>query len=168
MLKLLYAAIALLALASPCSAGTVAISDNSTILPGVAQQTTAILVNAGAPIQQTGKDLYVVTADGLHCEGRSNEAVDFSAPESGLETYKCRINSENTFGTTKGQPFGDAGVILEVLATIEEKMGDKVTFSDHAMGQSSTYVKSIICTIHANIENLDNGGRWECAYTDGQ
>lgn len=168
MTKLPCAAIALLALALPCSAGTVAISDNSTILPGVAHQTTAILANAGTPIRKTGKDLYVVTANGLHCEGRSNNAVDFAAPESGLETYSCRINSENTLGTTKGQPFGDAGAILGVLGAIGEKMSDKVFFTDAAMGQTSTFVKTISCTIHANVENLDNGGRWECVYTDGQ
>jgi hypothetical protein len=168
MLKLGGAAIALLALISPCSAGTVEISDNSTALPGLAHQTAAILANAGAAIRKTGNDLYVITANGLHCEGRSNNAVDFSAAEAGLETYSCRINSENTLGTAKGQPFGDAGIILEILGAIEGKMGEKVVFTDVAMGQSSTYVKTINCTIHTNIENFDNGGRWACVYTDGQ
>jgi hypothetical protein len=168
MLKIGGSAIALSALISRCWAGAVEISDNSTTLPGLAHQTAAILANAGAPIRKTGNDLYVITANGLHCEGRSNNAVDFSAAEAGLETYKCRINSENTFGTTKGQPFGDAGIMLETLGAIEGKMGEKVVFTDAATGQSSTYVKTINCTVHTNIEIFDNGGRWACVYTDGQ
>jgi hypothetical protein len=167
-MKLSCAVVAFVALAFPCQAGTVVISDTSTILPGVARQTTTILVNSGAPIKQTAKDLYVVAANGLHCQARSNDAVDFTAPESGLETYSCRVNSENTLGTTKGQPFGDAGAIRQVLAAIEDKMGDKVAFTDAAMGQSSTYAKLISCTIHTNIENMENAGRWECSFTDGQ
>jgi hypothetical protein len=168
MLKLPLAAIALSATALPSLAGTVEISDNSKILPGVAHQTTGILVNAGAPIEKISKDVYVVTAHGLNCEERTNNAVDSGEPESALETYKCRINSDNSFGSTKGQPFGDAGIMLELLGDIEAKTSEKVIFTDTAMGQSSTYVKTISCTIHTNIDNIENGGRWSCVYTDWQ
>jgi hypothetical protein len=167
-MKSSFAAIAFFALTLPCHAGSVTISDQSTALPAVARETVTILVNAGLPIKQTGKNLFTVAVSALHCQAQSNEALDASAPQAGLETYSCRINSENSFGTSKGQPFAEAGVIREVLAAIEDKMGDKVTLTDHAMGKSNTFAKLISCVIHADVENFDNGGRWACSFTDGQ
>jgi hypothetical protein len=30
------------------------------------------------------------------------------------------------------------------------------------------FAKSITCTIDTNIQNFGTGGRWSCAYVDGQ
>jgi hypothetical protein len=35
-------------------------------------------------------------------------------------------------------------------------------------GYCGTFARSISCTIDTTIDNLNNGGRWICTFTDGQ
>ena len=67
-------------LAIACSAATMSaslaasftVSDMSTALPGVAADTTAILVDAGLRVQSSGGGKFTVEAKGLHCDRQSS------------------------------------------------------------------------------------------------
>jgi hypothetical protein len=53
---------------------TVTVSDTSFFLPGVANATTAILLDAGLPTVHIG-NTYVVKLKKFHCDQRSNGAL---------------------------------------------------------------------------------------------
>jgi hypothetical protein len=53
-----------------------------------------------------------------------------------------------------------------MLTRIERS--NNIAFGDCAMGYCGTFVKAIPCTIHTNVASLENGGRWECGYTDDE
>ncbi len=166
-MKSIAAAIALLALTPPAWAGSVTISDQSKTLPGVARTTTAILIGAGIPAWQTAKNRFTVTVKGLHCDRRTNMALDAGDPKAGLENDSCRLNAQNTQDAKTGQPFGEAHAILDLLDRIQQK-SEHIQFSDCAMGYCGAFVKTLVCTIRTNVERFDHGGRWECVFTDDQ
>jgi hypothetical protein len=72
--------------------------------------------------------------------------------------------------TTGGSPFAEARAMLELLDKIQNSTASNgAVFTDCASGgYCGTYAKSITCTIHTNIANFSNGGRWSCVYVDSQ
>jgi len=158
------------ALAPASWAASVTVSDTSTVLPGVARTTTAVLVDAGLVLHNTGSGKFVVQGKKTHCDQHSNEALDASFPKGGLPSAKCRFNAKNLKDTKTGQPFGDGRAMLDLLQKIQSSTASGGTqFTDCASGgYCGTYVKSIACTVNTTIADYNNGGRWECSYTDGQ
>jgi hypothetical protein len=160
----------LLPLVSASLAASVTISDTSSALPGVAAEATAMLIDAGLHPQSSGGGKLTVEARGLHCDRRSNAPLDAADPHAGLPTLKCRLNAKNLRDTKTGQPFAEARAMTDLLQKIQDS-GESggVQFGDCAMGgYCGTFVPSIKCTINTIIENFSNGGRWACAFSDGQ
>jgi hypothetical protein len=151
-------------------AASVTISDTSSALPGVAAEVSAMLIDAGLPPQNSGGGKLTVEAHGFHCDRRSNAPLDAADPHAGLPTLKCRLNAKNLRDTKTGQPFAEARAVTDLLQKIQDS-GESggVQFGDCAMGgYCGTFVPSIKCTINTIIENFSNGGRWACAFSDGQ
>src|SRR5208283_3622640 len=94
-------------LATPGFAASVTVTDSSTVLPNAANDTTALLLDAGLKAQNAGGGKYTVAANNFHCDERNNGALGPTDVHAGLETLKCRINSQNQKGTHAGTPFGD-------------------------------------------------------------
>jgi hypothetical protein len=157
----------LLATVAPGWSASVTVSDQSKTQPGVAKLTTEILLDAGLPVRKIGKDRFVVEATGFHCDRRSNGALDAADPHAGIESDQCRIKAENQKETTTGQPFGDFHAMVDLLDKIQQE-NQSINFSDCAMGYCGLFVKSISCTVRAAVQNFENGGRWQCTYTDDQ
>jgi hypothetical protein len=151
-------------------AASVTVSDTSTVLPGVANATIAVLLDAGLTTHSIGGGKYTVEAKKFHCDQRSNAALDPSNKLAALGTTKCRVNSKNTMNTTAGTKFGEARTMIDLLGKIQSSTASGGTaFTDCASGgYCGTYAKSIKCTIDTGNTNLSNGGRWSCVYTDGQ
>jgi hypothetical protein len=162
--------VSLLSLMWGASAASVTVSDTSSTLPGVALDTTAILIDAGLQPHNAGGGKFTVEAKGFHCDRRSNAPVDAADPHAGVPTLKCRINAKNEKDTKSGQPFAEARAMSDLLEKIQNAGNNGgVAFSDCAMGgYCGTIARAISCTIDTKIENLDNGGRWSCTFTDGQ
>jgi hypothetical protein len=162
------ASLCFLALATSSFAVTVTVVDNTAALPGVAADTTALLIDAGLPLQNAGGGKRTVTAKKFHCDQRNNGALPPSDPHAALETIKCRINSNNQKGTTAGTHFGDQRALRDLLQKIQNSSASGgTTFTDCATGYCGTFAKSIKCTIDTNIP-VGTGGRWSCTYVDGQ
>jgi hypothetical protein len=128
-----------------------------------------MLVDAGLRLSgSAGK--FTVEAQGFHCDQRSNAPVDAADPHAGLPTLKCRINAKNERDTTSGQPFAEGRAMTDILEKIQNAADNGgVAFSDCAMGgYCGTFVRAIKCTIDTHVENLNNGGRFACTFTDGQ
>jgi hypothetical protein len=151
----------------PGWSASITVSDQSKTLPGVAKATTTILLNAGLPVRKIGKDRFVVEATGFHCDRHSNGALDYSDPSAGIESEKCRIKAENQKDTTTGQPFGDFHAMVALLDEIQQK-NENFNASDCGMGYCGLFIKNITCTIRTDVQNFDDGGRWQCTYADGQ
>jgi hypothetical protein len=169
-MKVLWAAVFFsLASTSAGMAASVTVSDSSTVLPGVAATTTAVLLDAGLTTQNIGGGKYTVTAKKFHCDQYSRGALDPSNRLAALPTVKCRINSKNVKDTTVGNKFGEARTMNDLLLKIQGSSASGGTqFNDCASGgYCGTYAKSIKCTIDTTIANFNNGGRWSCLYTDG-
>jgi hypothetical protein len=151
-------------------AASVMVSDMSTALPGVAADTTALLVDAGLRVQSSGGGKFTVEAKGFHCDRRSNAPLDAADPHAGLPTLKCRINAKNQMGTKTGQAFAEARAMTELLEKIQDaSQAGGIQFDDCAMGgYCGTFASSIRCTIDTAIENISDGGRWACTFTDGR
>jgi hypothetical protein len=169
MRMLLAASACALAMTGPAPAASVTVADNSAALPDVAVSTTALLIDAGLAVHNAGGGKFVVEAKNYHCDQRNNGALDASDFHAGLLSEKCRINSKNEKGTTKGKPFGDHRALTDLLLKIQNSSANGGTgFSDCAMGYCGVFAKSITCTIDTNVQNLVGGGRWSCIYVDGQ
>jgi len=166
MRTLLAASICCLAVTSASSAASVTVSDKSTTLAVVAAAATALLLDAGIKPQNAGRGLLTVEAKNFHCDQQSNAAVVAANVRAGLPTLKCRINSQNKRGASGGTPFGEGRAMSGLLEKVQGAGG--VAFTDCAMGYCGTFAKSIKCTIDTKIDNFSNGGRWTCAFTDGQ
>jgi hypothetical protein len=150
-------------------AASFTVSDKSAKLPGVAREVVAMLIDAGLrPIGSGGK--FTVEAQGLHCDQRSNAPVDAADLHAGLPSLKCRINAKNERDATSGQPFAEGRAMTDILEKIQNAAENGgVAFSDCAMGgYCGTFVRLIKCTIDTHVENLNNGGRFACVFTDGQ
>jgi len=134
-----------LAMAPSSWTASVTVSDTSAVLPGVARSTTALLVDAGLTLHHTGRGKFVVQAAKIHCDQRSNQAVDPASPKSGLPSARCRLNAENLQDTKTGQLFGDALVMLDLLQKIQGSSASGGTqFIDCASGgYCGTYTKFI-------------------------
>lgn len=159
----------LFAFATSGFAASVTVADSSTALPGVANDTAAVLLDAGLAARNAGGGKYVVTANNFHCDERNNGALPASDVHAGVDTIACRINSQNQRGSTAGRPFGDQRALHYLLQKIQESdAGGGATFLDCAMGYCGTFAKSITCTVDTAIENYSDGGRWSCTYVDGQ
>ena len=155
-------------LATPGFAASVTVTDSSTVLPNAANDTTALLLDAGLTVRNAGGGKYIVVANNFHCDERNNGALGPSDVHAGLETLQCRINSQNQKGTKAGTPFGDQRALRHLLQTIQDSSAAAGTvFTDCAMGYCGTFAKSIACTIDTTIQNYSNGGRWSCTYVDG-
>ena len=167
-MKTLYvASFFILALATPSFAASVTVVDNTAALPGVAADTTALLIDAGLPVKNAGGAKRTVEAKNFHCDQRNNGALDPSDVHAGLETIKCRINSKNKKDTHAGKPFGDQRALRSLLQKIQDSSASGgTTFTDCAMGYCGTFAKSIKCTI--DTSNAFGNGRWSCTYVDGQ
>ena len=162
------AAMLLLATAFPANAASVTVSDTSAALPGLAQMTTAIQVDNGLALHNAGGGKFTVTAKKFHCDQRSNGALDASAVKGGLPALACRINSKNLRDTHAGQHFGDGHALNDILGKVSSALA-AVQFGDCALGgYCGVFAKSITCTIDTAIDNFSNGGRWSCAFVDGQ
>jgi hypothetical protein len=158
-----------LPLMTPGWAASVTVSDTSAALPGVAADTTAILLDAGLPARRSGGGKFTVEARGFHCDRRSNGPLDAADPHAALPTLKCRLNAKNLKDTKTGRPFAEARAMTDLLQKIQDSSGSGAQFGDCASGgYCGTYARSIACTIDTSIDNFNNGGRWACAYTDGQ
>src|ERR1700722_2027089 len=161
------ASFCILAFATSSFAASVVVPDNSAALPGVANDTAALLLDAGLNPVQAGA-IYTVKAKRFHCDERNNGALSPSDVHAGLETLKCRINSANQKGTHAGQPFGDQRALVHLLQKIQNSTAANGTvFTDCATGYCGTYALSITCTIDTTVQNFTNGGRWSCTYVDG-
>jgi hypothetical protein len=159
-----------LPLMTPAWAASVTVSDTSAALPGVAADTTAILLDAGLPAHSSGGGKFKVEARGFHCDRRSNGPLDAADPHAGLPTLKCRLNAKNLKDTKTGRPFAEARAMTDLLQKIQDSSASGgVQFGDCASGgYCGTYARSITCTIDTSIDNFNNGGRWACTYTDAQ
>jgi hypothetical protein len=158
----------IMAFATSSFAASVTVTDSSTVLPGVANNTTALLLDAGLTPQNAGGGNYNVIANNFHCDERNNGALDPSLAQAGLETLMCRINSKNQKDTHAGKPFGDRRALVDLLQQIQNSTASGGTvFTDCAMGYCGIFAKSITCTINTNITNFSSGGRWSCTYVDG-
>src|SRR5258708_7489143 len=159
-----------LTLISSALAASVTISDTSAVLPGVALDATAMLIDAGLPVHNTGGGKFMVEAKGFHCDRRSNAPVDPADPHAGVPTLKCRINAKNVKDTKTGKVFAEARAMSVLLDKVQNSSSNGgVGFSDCALGgYCGTFARAISCTIDTMIENLNNGGRWSCTFTDGQ
>jgi hypothetical protein len=169
MKALCVASFCILALATSSFAApvTVIVADNTAALPGVAADTTALLLDAGLPVLNAGGGKHTVEAKKFHCDQRNNGALSPSDFHAGLETIKCRINSANQKGTTAGQPFGDQRTLRDLLQKIQNSAASGGTvFTDCAMGYCGTFAQSIKCTI--DTTKTSGNGRWSCTYVDGQ
>jgi hypothetical protein len=155
-----------LALSNVALSATVTVPGNSSTLAGVAAATTALLLDSGLKPKNTGGGVLVVEAKNFHCDQLSNAAMDATNMHAGLPTMRCRTNSPNKRGATSGPLFGDGRAMTDLLAKVQNAGG--VAFTDCAMGYCGTFAKSIKCTIDTKIDNYSNGGRWTCAFTDGQ
>ncbi len=168
MKALFLACFCMMALATPGLAASVTVTDSSTVLPNAANDTTALLLDAGLTVTNAGGGKYIVVANNFHCDERNNGALGASDVHAGLETLKCRINSQNQKGTTAGTPFGDQRALHHLLQTVQDSSAAGGTvFTDCAMGYCGTFAKSITCTIDTTIQNFSNGGRWSCTFVDG-
>jgi hypothetical protein len=145
------------------------VSDKSSKQPGLARDTIAMLVDAGLRLSGSGGK-FTIEAQGLHCDQRSNAPVDAADPHAGLPTLKCRIGAKNERDTTSGQPFAEGRAMTDILEKIQNAADNGgVAFNDCAMGgYCGTFVRTIRCTIDTHVENLNNGGRYACTFTDGQ
>jgi hypothetical protein len=150
-------------------AASVTVSDKSKELPGLARDTLALLIDAGLRVSGDG-GRFTVEAQAFHCDQHSNAPVDAADPHAGLPTVKCRINAKNERDTKSGAPFAEARAMTELLEKVENAaQNGGVAFADCAMGgYCGTFVRAIKCTIDTRVENLDNGGRFACTFTDGQ
>ena len=158
-----------LPMTSACLAASVTVSDTSSGLAGVAADTTALLIDAGVRVQNSGAGKLTVEIQGLHCDRRSNAPLDAADPHAGLPTLKCRINAKNERDTKTGQPFLEARAMMDLLQKIQDsKPGGGVAFGDCAMGGYCGTFAAIRCTINTAVENFRDGGRWACTFTDGQ
>ena len=162
---------ALIALASLCSvspaqAASATVSDTSAALPGVAQSTTAVLIDAGFKPHHAGSKFFV-EAKNFHCDQHSNAALDAAFPKAGLGSLACRTGAKNLKDTKTGKHFGDGRAMLDLLGRIDTaNIGPH--FSDCASGgYCGTFAKIIKCTINPAIDNFTNGGRWSCEFDDG-
>ena len=161
-------AIASLCLLVPARAASVDVSDTNPALPGLAQEVTGLLADNGLPFKSIGGGKFTLTAKGFHCDQRSNGPLDAADKHGGLPTLACRIGAKNLQNTHTGKHFGD-GYALSDLLTKVSMASPAVQFSDCALGgYCGTFVKSITCTIDTHIDNFNNGGRWSCAFVDGQ
>src|ERR1700722_17885023 len=102
MKTLCLASFCILALATSGFAASVTVVDSTAALPGVAADTTALLLDAGLAVHNAGGGKHTVEAKNFHCDERNNGALDPSDFHGGLETLKCRINSKNEKGTHVG------------------------------------------------------------------
>jgi hypothetical protein len=169
MRTLCIASCCILAVATSSFAASVTVVDSTAALPGVAQATAALMLDAGLPVHNAGGGKRTVEAKKFHCDERNNGALDPSNVHAGLETLTCRINSKNQKGTNAGQRFGDARALRDLLSKIQESSASGgTTFIDCATGYCGVFAKSITCTIDTNIQDFANGGRWSCTYVDGQ
>jgi hypothetical protein len=169
MKPLCVASFCILALATSSFAASVTVVDNTAALPGVAADTTALLLDAGLPVLNAGGAKRTVEAKKFHCDQHNNGALNASDVHAGLETIKCRINSTNQKGTHAGKPFGDQRALRYLLQKIQDSSaGGGTTFTDCATGYCGTFAKSIKCTIDTSIPDFGTGGRWSCTYVDGQ
>lgn len=169
MKTLALASLCVCALATSSLAASVTVADNTAALPGTAAATAALLLDAGLPVHSIGGGKHTVEAKGFHCDERNNGALDAADVHAGLETLKCRVNSKNKKGTHAGHPFGDSRALRDLLQKIQDSsVGGGTAFSDCAMGYCGVFAKSITCTIDTNIQDFNAGGRWSCAYVDGQ
>jgi hypothetical protein len=166
MKALLVASVFSSTLTSAAVSATVTVPDNSSTLAGVAAATTALLLDAGLKPRNAGGGVLVVEAKNFHCDQLLNTATDAMNMHAGLPTLKCRTNSPNKRGATSGPLFNDGRAMLDVLQKVQGAGG--VAFTDCAMGYCGTFARSIKCTIDTKIDNYSNGGRWSCAFTDGQ
>jgi hypothetical protein len=166
----MFGVVGALALMPGALAASVAVSDTSSTLPGVALEATAMLIDVGLQPRGTGGGKFTVEAKGFHCDRRSNAPVDSADPHAGVATLKCRINATNEKDTKSGQPFAEARAMSDLLEKIQNAGNNGgVAFGDCAMGgYCGTFARAITCTIDSKIENLSNGGRWTCTFTDGQ
>jgi hypothetical protein len=128
-----------------------------------------MLIDAGLRVTGGGGK-FTVEAEDFHCDQRSNAPVDAADPHAGLPTLKCRINAKNERDTKSGQPFAEGRAMTDILDKIENAAENGgVAFGDCAMGgYCGTFVRAIKCTIDTRVENLNDGGRWACTFTDGQ
>ena len=163
------ALLACLQLTAAAHAASFTVSDKSSKLPGLARDTAAMLVDAGLRLNGSGGKL-TVEAQGFHCDQRSNAPVDAADPHAGLPTLRCRINAKNEKDTTSGQPFAEGRALTDLLEKIQNAAENGgVAFADCTMGgYCGTFVRTIRCTIDTHVENLNNGGRFACTFTDGQ
>jgi hypothetical protein len=159
-----------LTLPSPVSAASVTVSDTSTDLPGAALDTTAILIDAGLHPHNMGGGKFMVEAKGFHCDRRSNAPVDAADPHAGVPNLKCRVNAKNEKDTKSGKPFAEAHAMTDLLQKVQNSTNNGgVAFDDCAAGgYCGTFARLIGCTIDTMIDNLNNGARWSCTFTDGQ
>jgi hypothetical protein len=168
MKTLCVASFCFLALATPSFAAMVVVTDGTAALPGVAADTTALLLDAGLPLFPPFGTKRSVTANKFHCDQRNNGALPPNDFHSALETIKCRINSKNQKDTNIGTKFGDQRALRDLLQKIQNSTASGgTTFTDCATGYCGTFAKSIKCTIDTSIP-VGTGGRWSCTYVDGQ
>jgi len=166
MKALLVASVLSSVLASAAVAATVTVPDNSTTLAGVASAATALLLDAGLKPRNAGGGVLAVGAKNFHCDQLLNTATEALSMHAGLPTVKCRTNSPNKRGASAGPLFNDGRTMVELLQKVQGAGG--AVFSDCAMGYCGIFAKSIKCTIDTKIDNYNNGGRWSCAFVDGQ
>ena len=170
MKTLRIASIYMFASISPSFGASVTIPDTSTVLPGVASATLALIVDAGSTIKRIGSGNFIVEVENFHCDQYSRGSFDASDRFAGLSTIKCRIEARNLKDTHTGRPFADSRAMNDLLQKIQDtSINGNVHFSDCAMGgYCGTFAKSITCTINTAIQNFNNGGRWACTFVDGQ
>ena len=158
---------AALCLSAQARAASVDVADTSAALPGLAQDVTAILVDNGLPLKSIGGGKFAVTAKGFHCDSKSNGPLDASDKHGGLPSLACRIGAKNVSGTHSGKRFGDMHALNDDLGKVSTAL-PAVQFGDCAAGgHCTTFAKSITCTVDTHIDNFSNGGRWSCAFVDG-
>jgi hypothetical protein len=122
-------------LATPGFAASVTVTDTSTLLPNAANDTTALLLDAGLTVTNAGGGKYIAVAKNFHCDERNDGALGPADVNAGLETLQCRINSQNQKGTKAGTPFGDQRALRHLLQTIQHSSAAGGTvFTDCAMG----------------------------------
>ena len=168
MKSLCVASFCILALETSSFAASVTVADTNAVLPKIANDTAALLLDAGLTAQNAGGGKYTVAANNFHCDQRNNGALDFADVHAGLETVACRINSKNQKGTSAGKPFPDQRALRDLLEKVQDStVSGGTVFTDCAMGYCGTFAKSIACTIDTNIQEFDNSGRWSCTYVDG-
>lgn len=169
MRALLWALLFTWALSSVGLAATVTVPDDSGELPNVAADMTATLLSAELIPLDIGNGQYVLEALNIQCSERAHSDWDPSNPLAALRTLVCRMNSDESPDTKKGQLFADGHVLLDLLIKIQSSPNNGgARFRDCAMGgYCGTFLKSARCTINTLVDPSIHG-RWRCVLVDGQ